>query len=304
MKKTGKLLVVLLIISFLFNGIIFAEQGSSSTQSNQERIVRNGLGQPLTAQEALFSQQKAIACNKIMAIREKYLKNVKSVNDKEIEELENLLGRFYPDATLSDYLPGYGNEVVLRTNPGDYMYKNLNLPGEEQDEEYNCGPAAAKAVLAGRGIYVSFDDLEEAMDTTTNGTYLSNIAPALNLYNGVNGNWFNYATMYGNTSSSWPLEFTNATITTLLGNYGVVINGHQLDDSSVYFTYYDRGTGYAQSEIGHYVAGEGFDSTDPSARKLLYFDSIPSSQMYLPSRHVEISFQRMAILANDRGLVY
>lgn len=66
-----------------------------------------------------------------MAIREKYLKNVKSVNDKEIEELENLLGRFYPDATLSDYLPGYGNEVVLRTNPGDYMYKNLNLPGEE-----------------------------------------------------------------------------------------------------------------------------------------------------------------------------
>ena len=100
------------------------------------------------------------------------------------------------------------------------------------------------------------------------------------------------------------MEFTNATITTLLGNYGVVINGHQLDDSSVYFTYYDRGTGYAQSEIGHYVAGEGFDSTDPSARKLLYFDSIPSSQMYLPSRHVEISFQRMAILANDRGLVY
>src|SRR5665647_3694703 len=45
MKKTGKLFVVLLIVSFLFNGIVFAEQGSSSTQSDQESIVRNGLGQ-------------------------------------------------------------------------------------------------------------------------------------------------------------------------------------------------------------------------------------------------------------------
>ncbi|MCE5195744.1 MAG: C39 family peptidase [Negativicutes bacterium] len=258
----------------------------------------------MTAQEINYSKEKAKACKEIMLIREKYFKDTNSVNAKEIEKLDSLLGKFYPDTTLSDYLPGYGNDVVLRTNPGDYMYKNLDLPGQEQDEEFNCGPAAAKAVLAGREIYVSFDDLEEDMYTTIDGTYLGNIAPALNLYNGVNGNWFNYAIMYGSTLSSWPMEFANATITTLLGNYGVVINGHQLANSSVYFAYYDGGTGLSQSEIGHYVAGEGFDSTDPSARILYYYDSIPSEDMFLPTRHVEISFQRMAILTNDRGLVY
>jgi hypothetical protein len=44
--------------------------------------------------------------------------------------------------------------------------------------------------------------------------------------------------------------------------------------------------------------------TDPSARICLYFDPIREVDMYLPTRHVTITFQRMAILTNDRGLVY
>lgn len=307
MKKTGKLFVVLLIVSFLFNGIVFAEQGSSSTQSDQESIVRNGLGQQ-TAQEVLFSQMKFEACQRIAEIYDKYVSSAGEISEDEIEELRSILKEFYPNAEISNYLPNFTElRENYRLNPGDDTSLFLNLPGQEQTEDYNCGPASGYAVLAYRGISVTQDQLAdyEHMNTTeAYGTDLANIAPALNAYNGVNGNWFQYALLYGNTSSTWPMELTNTAISTLLGNYGVVYNGHQLAGSLYYFAYYDRGTGVAQSEIGHYVAGEGFDSTNLSARICLYFDPIRAVDMFLPTRHVSITFQQMAVLTNDRGLVY
>lgn len=52
----------------------------------------------------------------------------------------------------------------------------------------------------------------------------------------------------------------------------------------------------------HYVAGEGFDSSTPSRRICYYYDSNKLDR--LGTHHMQVTFQVMAVLCNDMGLVY
>jgi hypothetical protein len=134
-----------------------------------------------------------------------------------------------------------------------------------------------------------------------NGTSLGNVAPALNYYDGYGGNYFNYATLSGpgSYSDSWAITMTNDAILTLLGNYGVIYDVHMVKGSSYYLEYYYP---LQDNNVYHYVAGEGFDSRDPSNRICDYWDSNNLKQ--LPTRHNNVTFHCMAVLADDRGLVY
>ena len=94
---------------------------------------------------------------------------------------------------------------------------------------------------------------------------------------------------------------TNDAISTLLGNYGVVYDVHMVNVSGS-----ARLQGYEtmqSPEIRHYVAGEGFDSTDPSARICFYYDS-NNLKSNLGTRHMWVTFGTMAHLTDDMGLVF
>jgi len=56
-------------------------------------------------------------------------------------------------------------------------------------------------------------------------------------------------------------------------------------------------------DIYHYVAGEGFDSTDPSNRVCYYYDS-NNQKTNLGDRHMNVTFQTMARLTDDMGICY
>lgn len=257
-------------------------------------------------EDITFSNEKANAVDRIMEIRTNYLNNQGEISDQERTELESLLSVYYPDASIDDYLPNLS--ASTRSNPGDYQTLNLYLPGKVQETGYYCAPASGYAVLNGRGIYVSQSELAGKMGTTTSGTDLGNVAPALNKYNGRNGNKFHYATMQGYqlsgesmTAQQWAMKFTNAAISTLIGNYGVIYDVHQVAGSKNYLSGYGTSTEGAYYSMYHYVAGEGFDSSDPSRRKCYYYDS---NNKDLGNHHMVVTFQVMAVLCNDRGLIY
>lgn len=219
-----------------------------------------------------------------------------------------LIAKFYPDADIKDYLPPLGTDS--RDNPGDRQKLNLNLPGEKQETSYYCGPASGYAVLTGRGIDTTQSKLAQQMHTTTDGTGFYDVNDALNQYNGEGGNRFHYSELVGYklsgenmTATEWAVEFTNSAIATLLGKYGVIYNVHQVAGSSNFLEGYGNSNGVASSTLWHFVAGEGFDSSNPSRRICYYYDS-NDKKTNLGSRHMKIPFSTMAVLCNDRGLIY
>lgn len=295
-----RLISIFLVIATVFSFCVVAnaaggeESGKLGTQ---------------TAFDQAYAAKKAIAVDRIMEIREKYLKNNGVISDEESVEMQRLIDEFYPNAQMEDYLPSMNS--TARTNPGDYqsLNLNLNLPGKLQETGYYCAPASGYAVLSGRGISVTQDELAEKMNTTTNGTGFYDVNDALNEYNGVNGNRFHYSELVGYqlsgesmTATEWAIQFSNAAISTLLGGYGVIYNVHQVAGSSNYLTGYANSNGVAASNVWHFVAGEGFNSSDPSNRICYYYDS--NNKSGLGNHHMEISFKVMAVLCNDRGLIY
>lgn len=261
-----------------------------------------------TAAERVYAEQKADAVERMMEIREAYFENNGTISAADRSELEGLLGRYYPDSSIEKFLSCVN--ASTRANPGDYNSLNLHLPGEIQETYYYCGPASGYAVLAGRGISVTQSELARKMGTTKGGTGFYDVSGALNQYSGVGGNRFYYSTMPGYvltgesmTATEWAIKFTNAAITTLLGEYGVIYNIHQYEGYSSYLTGYDEnGDGLGDDEMWHFVAGEGFNSSDPSNRVCYYYDS--NIKDNLGDHHMSISFRVMAILCNDRGLIY
>ncbi len=86
-----------------------------------------------------------------------------------------------------------------------------------------------------------------------------------------------------------------------LGNYGVVYDVHMINVSGS-----ARLQGYETMqapEIKHYVAGEGFDSSDPSNKICNYYDS-NNQKSNLGDRHMQVSFQTMARLTDDMGIAF
>jgi hypothetical protein len=291
--------------SFILVVVLIFSLAVSASAANGMETGRIGTQ---TAAERVYAEQKADAVERMMEIREAYFGNNRTISAEDRSELEALLGRYYPDSSIEKFL-SFVN-ASTRANPGDYDSLNLHLPGEIQETTYYCGPASGYAVLAGRGISVTQSELAQKMGTTTDGTGFYNVSGALNQYNGVGGNRFYYSTMPGYvltgesmTATEWAIKFTNAAITTLLGGYGVIYNIHQYAGNSSFLTGYDEdGDGLGDNRMWHFVAGEGFNSSDPSNRVCYYYDS--NIKDNLGDHHMSISFRVMAILCNDRGLIY
>lgn len=246
--------------------------------------------------------------DKVIDVHERFLADPNSVTDKDRAVVQEFIDKYFKGVPISNFIPtdnttgNSSNSIVVTANPGDYLAMNLWLPGQVQQTDYWCAPASGYAVLKGRGINVTQSQLATKMGTGTGGTLLGNVAPALNQYNGINGNYFRYVLLQGPgyTSSDWPVNMSNKAISTILGGYGVIYNVHQVKGSQYYLQGY---TSMQSSHIYHYVAGEGFDSSDPSRRICYYYD--PNNQKTnLGDRHMEVTFYCMAVLCNDRGLIY
>lgn len=282
---------------------IIAAMAMSVSASNSDCCEAGLIGTP-SAEELAFSAQKGNAVMRIMEIREKYIENGGQISDEERNEIERLIAIYYPKASIFDYLPMMGT----RSNIGDHQVKYLDLPGKEQEYDSWCGPASGYAVLKGQGINVTQSDLATAMHTDNDGvggTMLWRVPNALNQYSD-----HTYAVQLGYkiepnntmTAQEWAVYFTNLAIATLLADYGVIYDVNQVEGSLNYLQTYGTPTGGAYSDMKHYVAGEGFDSSTPSRRICYYYDSNTLDR--LGTHHMQVTFQVMAVLCNDMGVVY
>ncbi|WP_276663257.1 C39 family peptidase [Syntrophomonas wolfei] len=221
----------------------------------------------------------------------------------ELEELEDILNKYGNGMTVSKL---FNNTMK---NPGDYQSKWVNMTPEEQTTYYYCGPASGAMVLKGKGISTSQSILAGSsyMDTdSTQQTYLWRVPYGLNKYKGTNGLSFNYAYIQTNSGESavdWAIRMTNAAIGCLLTEYGTVYDTKSIGDLML--------EGYQSvpsSGLYHYVAGYGFDSSDPSNRVCYYMDPNPNgagsySHTNSSGPH-EMSFYKMGQLTKPLGLVF
>lgn len=248
------------------------------------------------------SAAKSTTAQKVMEIHEKSISAPQSITEADRAIVQSYINTYFPDASIDRYIiskPEETDTMRGNGNPGDYQNLNLNLPGEVQATNYYCGPASGVAVMGGMGISVRQSTMASLMHTNQSGTSPGNVAPALNHYSGTYNHNFHYALLSGpgSFSTQWAIEMTNDAISTLLGNDGVIYDVHIAKNGHNYLQYYNN-----DHDVYHYVAGEGFNSSDPSNRVCLYYDS--NNQRNLPTRHNHVSFHCMSALCDDRGLVF
>lgn len=83
-----------------------------------------------------------------------------------------------------------------------------------------------------------------------------------------------------------------------ISGYGVVYNTVQYKNETARL----KGYSNISRDIYHYVAGEGYDSSDPSNRICYYVD--PNKLTYNGYGRQDISYKTMGELCKTRGLVY
>lgn len=237
----------------------------------------------------------------------KQLVRILGINDSN--DIQLAIESISPDEKESEIrriLNKHGNrvnvdEIVSAVNSnsravGDYDSIHWWLPLEAQQTSYYCGPASVAMVLKAQGYSsVTQSGLASIMGTNTSGTILGNIPTGLNRYSN-----HNYTYLYGPnySTSSWPVTMTDAAIASLFSGWGVVYNTIQYKNQSARLIGYSNIT----KDIYHYVAGEGFDATDPSNRVCNYVD--PNNITYNGYGRHDIAFRTMGTLCKDRGLVY
>ena len=307
------------IISFCLAASVLCSTSLTAHAAARKEGQETGRVGQFSLEQEMQSQKKLNAVMRICEIQEKYLRQGCSISQQERQELEQLLSEYYPNAAISAYLPDPGmqtaslresadpNGAVIPSVVNAFPRVYLNLPGKLQEKGHYCGPASGYAVLKGLGIAVTQSELAKKMGTTTDGTGLEAVEPALNSYSGRNGKKFKYATLKGYqltgkkmTAAQWEKEFVNAAVTTTAGGYGVIYDVHQVAGSKNFLQGYDN-KGRARSEIFHYVAGEGWDKKTYPTLHCLYYDS---NRLDLGTHHMHVTFSTMAVLCNDRGVIY
>lgn len=177
---------------------------------------------------------------------------------------------------------------------GDNTSLHWWLPLEAQINGYYCGPASVAMVLKAQGYTsVTQAGLASIMGTTTNGTDLGNIPKGLNAYSA-----HTYTVKWGSTASSWPATMADLAIGSLMSGYGVIYNTVQYKNQTARLVGYSNLT----KDVYHYVAGEGYDSSDPYNRICNYVD--PNNITYSGYGRHDIAFKTMGELCKTRGLVY
>ncbi|MFP5521199.1 C39 family peptidase [Peptococcus simiae] len=174
---------------------------------------------------------------------------------------------------------------------GDGEQKFLPMPYEYQITGYYCGPATAVNIVNGYNGYSRISQATAAnlLGTSSNGTPFGT-----NWKNVLNSNYMgkNYNLAWG--SQGWAAELADKTIRTIRGGRGVALNV-VMNGSTGYLPGYSSGTIY------HYVAGYGFDSSNPSRRYISYLDV--NNQAGPQGAH-RVTYQLMGRCTQMRGVIW
>lgn len=180
---------------------------------------------------------------------------------------------------------------------GDGQTVYLSMPYEAQVDETYCGPATAVNIVNGYNNSARITQSQAATLLQTNqlGSLGTNFG----------SNWLNVlnTTYMGKTyhvkwgSYGWAADLADKSISTLLGGRGVALNLY-MDSNTGYLPGYNSSMG----TVGHYVAAYGFDSRDPSRRKIHYLD--PNGYNYSAWGAHTVTYQEMARATENRGIIY
>lgn len=177
---------------------------------------------------------------------------------------------------------------------GDGQTVYLPMPYEAQSTGYYCGPATAVNIVNGYNGYARITQAQAAqlLGTTANGTnFGDNWLRVLNsTYMGKN-----YNRVCGHRD--WAAELADKSISTLTGKRGVALNLY-MHSGTTYLPGYNSSMG----TVGHYVAAYGFDSSDPSRRKIHYLDPNKANSQAWGAHTV--TYQQMAKATQERGIIY
>lgn len=178
---------------------------------------------------------------------------------------------------------------------GDGTYKYLSMPYEKQETGHWCGPATAVNIVNGYNQYARINQSTAAglLKTTTNGTGFDMSFWGAVLNSTYMGKTYQRAWGY----PGWAADLANKCINTIYYNRGVALNVIMTPE-----TIYLPGYNASMGNVYHYVAGYGFNSTDPSRRKISYLDSNGYYSATFGAKTV--SFQDMAKATQINGIIY
>lgn len=309
-KKISSVFLITALVLTLFTMPVFAESRAElGLKSTPDDIaaMKAAIGD-ISPAAIKAGQDKSALAQKVVEIWEKSKKSPQSVTENDRETIQTFIDQYCQGSSVNNYINQSSSNTPSVITPdavGDGQTLNLWLPGMVQTQDNYCAAATCYAILQGRGINVSEATMATRLGISPGGAgaVLSKVCPALNYYNGSNGNYFNYAlaTGPGSYTSAWQTSMTNNAIATLLGNYGVVYDVHMINSSGS-----ARLAGYEtmySSDIKHYVAGEGFNSTDTSNKICYYYDS-NNLKTNLGNRHMNVTFYIMSRLTDDMGICF
>lgn len=285
MKKFLSLLLSTLVLTLAFSNLAFALDLEPSTQAITKQ----------SDEEIKLGREKEKDAKVL----------IKALDDLKAKKITK--NGF--DKIVDNYKSKYARQSSANNSLTASMlltYGVLNLPAYGQDTPYYCGPASAYNMLNWLGI-TSYNgrsltqaNLANDLGTTTDGTPFSGTW-ALTLKNWSDG--YNYIARWASNSGTltqWKGDLYSFTKCDVYSSWpGVVYDTHQKPSDTV-----NRLPGYESisKDVWHYVAGDGYDETDPSARKVHYSDSNKYRTGAWGSHWTTVHI--MGTITWDRGMVW
>ena len=180
-------------------------------------------------------------------------------------------------------------------NLGDGTAKYLPMPYEMQANTWYCGPATAVNIVNGYNGYSRMTQSQAASllgTTSSSGTDFGS-----NWYNVLNTSTMGKTYTRAQGYSDWAGDLANKCIGTIWNGRGVALNVVMTP-----YTTYLPGYSAASGNVYHYVAAYGFESYDPSLRKICYID--PYAEYLGISGAQKVTFQQMALATQTHGIIY
>ena len=296
MKIKRLLLFSLVVAMFLTSAVsIHAIENVEEPEANlNQEMTLPTEEQILAAEEKTEDMSRLV---ELLGLSESYQRRNNSImTDDDMSEAIAIIEK-YNNGELPENSILTGNRY-LRAPRKQKWLDNMVLV--KQSNGYYCGPASAYMVLKAAGAKnITQAILAKSLGTNTAGTGLGDKWPdTLNAY----ANHY-YSIKWAGAYT--PIDITDSAIGTLASGYGVVYNTIQYNSDKQKTKPQDRLIGYPSylaSDIYHYVAGYGFDASNPNYRYCYYMDSTNVRDSAYGTHY--IPFGTMYTLIKDRGLIF
>lgn len=318
-KHLTKMMLLIFVLSTVFSIPSFAADMENNSSFTLDEYAKDMSDHEINSEASLPTeedkQKNAEFDEKMDRLKEAYYQYFRDeITIEELQRIEN--ESFSTTATLSksvgltslaegtqhrDAVEKYKdmfsnvqktNAIIAPYNIGDYEYMNVGASREYQYTTYYCGPATATSIVNGYGkTYISQDTAASLLGTTQQGTGFDN--RWLNVLNPTYTNAY-YQLAWG--WYGWAANLADRTITSFRNGHAVALDV-VMNTSTIYLPGYSSWMG----EVRHYIAGCGFDSTDPSRRYIRYFD--PNGAIGIEP-YQKVSYQDMALATQTLGIVH